>query len=179
MILEVGVGSDIFQYPYQDLQHLASPSLVKTTWESISEFKLVLKHDIEIPLPRTNDIPLMQLFCNNGARGSLLATLNRCRLFLKAFHLSDITDFSGKYITDMVWQGTSSSFVTNNFTWPQQGKPSTAAWHIWREFLSQNLTVWHRNLRSPLGPWITSDDWNWFLNLEDERLYEKRGDEWW
>jgi hypothetical protein len=72
VILEVGVGSDIFQYPYEDLQHLATPSLVKTAWERLSEFNLLVKHDTTMARPQINDILLMQLFYNKGARGSLL-----------------------------------------------------------------------------------------------------------
>jgi hypothetical protein len=167
------VGSDIFQYPYQDFQHLATPSLVKSTRETLSEFNLIVKHDITITRPRINDTPLMQIFYNKEARGPLLLTLNHCRLFLKALHLLDITDFSGKYITDAAWQGVPSSIATNNFTWPHQGKPSALAWQMWRNLLSQHLIVRHRNLRSPLGPWLNIEDWNWFFNPTDERIYEK------
>jgi hypothetical protein len=179
MILEVGVGTDIFQYPFQDLQHLATDSLVKTTWETLSANGLLVTTDIAIPLPRANDIPLMQLFYNKGARGPVLLTLNYCRLYLKVFHLSDITDFSGTYITEHAWQGIASSMATNCFTWPNQGKPSANAWCIWRSFISQHITARHRTLRCPLGPWLTVDNWKWFFNPDDERLYEKRGDDWW
>jgi hypothetical protein len=78
MILEVGVGMDIFQYSYHELQYLATSSLVKSTWETLSEYNLTLKHDITIPLPQVGDVPLMQLFHSHGARDITLFTLNQC-----------------------------------------------------------------------------------------------------
>lgn len=179
MILEVGVGTDILQYNYNDLQHLAKPLLIKSTWETLSENNLKRTHDISIPLPRADDTPLMQLFYHNGARGPVLLTLNYCRLFLKAFHLSDITDFSGTHITDSAWQGNPSSIPTNSFSWPKQGKPSTSAWCTWRGFLSQHVMARHRMLRRPLGLWLNVGNRKWFFNPEDERLYENRGINWW
>jgi hypothetical protein len=130
MIIKVGVGMDIFQYPFQDLQHLATDSLVKTTWETLSANGLLVTTDIAIPLPRAK-----------GARGPVLLTLNYCRLYLKVFHLSDIADFSGTYITEHAWQGIASSMATNCFTWPNQGKPSANAWCIWRSLISQHITA--------------------------------------
>lgn len=37
----------------------------------------------------------------------------------------------------------------------------------------------HRRLTQPLGQWIQVDDWIWFFNPKDERLYEKKGEAWW
>jgi hypothetical protein len=128
MILEVGFSSNIFQLPYNDLHYLATHSLVKTTWEFTLMHHISIKNDIEIPLPGVNDIPLMQLLYDKGARGSLLQQLNKCHHYLKAFHLSDITNFAGTYIMGSVWQGNVSSIQTNNFSWPRQGEPSAAAW---------------------------------------------------
>jgi hypothetical protein len=179
MLLEVGIGQDIFRFPYHDLQHLATASLIKSTWAFLSTSNLHLHHNIVIPLPRNNNTPIILLFYNKGARGPTLASLNKCRLFLKAFHLSDITDFSGRYIMDMAWHGTASSSALNNLIWPAQGKPSTQDWHIWRDFLHCHLIDRHRTLRSILGPWQATDSWRWFLSMEDYRLYEKRDGEWW
>ncbi len=168
MILEVGFGTNIFHLPFLELHHLATQSLVKTTWEFTSEHSLHIKHDIDIPLPGINDTPLMQLFYDKGARGSLLKTLNNCRLYLKAFHLSDITDFSGTFITDSACQGNVSSLQTNDFLWPHQGKPSASAWCIWQTFLNENITYRNRRLRHSLGPWLITGNWKWFYNPRDE-----------
>lgn len=84
----------------------------------MSENQLMITHDITISLPRTNNIPLMQLFYDKGARGPQQLALNQCRLYLKAFHLSDITDFSRNHITEAAWQGTPSRTLTNSFNWP-------------------------------------------------------------
>ena len=120
----------------------------------------------------------MQLFYDKGARGPLLQQLNKCHLYLKAFHLSDITDFAGTYITDSAWQGTAPSIQINNFSWPRQGKPSPAAWRTWQTFLSQHIMNRHRRLTKPLGHWIQAEDWKWFFQPKDDRLYEKRGEQW-
>jgi hypothetical protein len=86
LILEVGFASNIFQLPFSDLHFLATHSLVKSTWEFTATHGISIHYDIELPLPRLNDIPLMQLFYEKGARSLVLAQLNKCRLYLRAFH---------------------------------------------------------------------------------------------
>ncbi len=179
MILEVVCGANVFQFPFNDLHQLATPALVKYTWLFTSVNDITIHHDIDLPLPRTNYTPIIKLFYEKGARGEILCLLNRCRLYLKAFHLSDIVDFSGVYITESAWQGKAPTTRTNDFDWPIEGKPSDTAWTTWRTFLSQHITSRHRCLRQPLGAWLGADNWKWFLYPKEERLYEKRGEEWW
>jgi hypothetical protein len=178
LILEVGFTSNIFKLPFSDLHCLATHSLVKSTWEFTATHGISIHYDIELPLPRINDIPLMQLFYEEGARSLVLAQLNKCRLYLRAFHLSDIADFAGTHISDDAWKGIISTVPRNQFLWPKQGKPSPLDWSVWRTFLGEHIVLWHHRLRQPLGQWVRSDDWNWFFHPGEERLYKKRGLEW-
>jgi hypothetical protein len=122
MILEVGCGTNNFQFPYNDLHQLATQSIVKSTWEFILDNKLLICHDVNVLCPRIDDNPIIKLFYDKGARGETLLQLNKGRLFLKAFHMSDIVDFSGTCITENAWQDIAPITMTNNFDWPRQGK---------------------------------------------------------
>jgi hypothetical protein len=45
--------------PYEELSFLACNSLIKSTWQFLSEHKMTLKHDLLVPNHRANDIPIM------------------------------------------------------------------------------------------------------------------------
>eukprot|EP00957_Ditylum_brightwellii_P143937 10968227-Ditylum_brightwellii.AAC.1 len=69
----------------------------------------------------------MKAFAAAGFTNKELAVINRCHLFSRAATLSDITSGDGKYIIADTLQG---QYIRTHFeyTWPHQGRPSTAEW---------------------------------------------------
>ena len=95
LILEVGMGELVFDQPYHELCFLATSSLVKSTWQFLYTNSIQLKHDVHIPLVREHDRPIMQDFYAAGYRDLQLAAINRCRLFLNVYRMSDIITSDG------------------------------------------------------------------------------------
>ena len=49
--------------------------------------------------------------------------LNRCRIFLQAETLSDITDGTGDQISRRCYMGLRNTFKSSTHDWPEQGNP--------------------------------------------------------
>jgi hypothetical protein len=96
-----------------------------------------------------------------------LIALNQCRIYLKAYHVSDIASASGKKLSFHAWEGTHrQQGTTNNFNWPYQGKPSKASWDTWRKFTRRALLTRGMNLKHDLGDWYRYDweQWIWYYS---------------
>jgi hypothetical protein len=132
LFLEIGMDTSFTSLAFPSLAPLATSSLIKSTWQFLHENNLDLKHDIVIPDQHLNDRILMAEFKNSNASLDELISLNRCRLFLRAFHLSDIVDGSGCYILDDAWLGQPKHNAHCINTWPNQGPPTRTDWVLWQ-----------------------------------------------
>jgi hypothetical protein len=172
LIVEAGMGTNIFNLNYKQLSKMRTESLVKSSWKFLHDARIQLHHDISIPLPRTGDQPLMPLFQEKVESIEDLSALNRCCLFLHAYHISDLTDGSGKVITNDAWTGICFQHKHRAESWPQQANPTRNDWNIWKKYVK--LCFLHRGmrLRSPLGKWHDSKYcWVWFFSPTEEGLY--------
>jgi hypothetical protein len=114
----------------------------------------------------------MELFPANQVPTSELLSINRCRLYLQAFFISDIADGSGTYIMEDAWHGRKIDTVFKNKLWPQQGNPKRSDWSIWREKLKLQLLVRGLRLKSNLGDWFGfNSNWPWYFSPADGNLY--------
>ncbi len=104
--------------------------------------------------------------------------MNRCRLFLQALWISDISDGDGKSVQESAWQGKQITNPHHDKSWPIQGQPSHADWLIWRLYINKCLTYRGLKLRIHLGLWFRSKDWPWFYSPTEDRLYYNEGDNW-
>ena len=111
---------------------------------------------------------------------SHLRSINRCRIFLKALTIADITSADGKTIRKNVWEGKANvdkHLARHQLQWPQQRQPSRTDWQHWRAALKSLLTPYTatKYLRSPLGPWQESEynNWKWFLDTPTDTLWER------
>jgi hypothetical protein len=123
LILEVSLGANVLNESFNCFHLLAKESAIKTTWEFMWDHQITLQHDIAMPSIRKNDTPLMTLFVNIGVKEESLRTLNKSRLYLKIFLLSDIYNQHGTGIHLATLQGKRGP-VANNFSWPRQGEPA-------------------------------------------------------
>jgi hypothetical protein len=67
---------------------------------------------------RINDCYLINLFITFGYSGYKLVQLNKCRMFLKAITVADITTADGKFVTSNTWAGTQDNQQCHDFLWP-------------------------------------------------------------
>jgi hypothetical protein len=132
LTLEIGMGTSLHEIPFKKFANLATDSLVKSTWQFLCDHQIRLQHNIHFPLQRVGDIILMDYFCKQDTTTEEMSALNRCRLFLRAFHLSDIVDGSGTTITDDAWLGRLNTYQLRDESWPKQAPPTRNDWYIWR-----------------------------------------------
>jgi hypothetical protein len=177
LIVEVGIGDDVLDYPYYQLCFLATKSLIKSTWQYLSKHQLRLLHDIKTPPLREGDLPLMRIFYEAGVREGDLLAINRCRIYKKIYYLSDITA-DGTQVIQSLLHGHSREPL-NGFEWPAQGNPSAREWAIWKEALQRYIIGRHNTLRHHLGAWYeTQVEAAWYYCQEDDRLYHRHATEW-
>jgi hypothetical protein len=99
------MGTSLHSISFSSFSNVVTNSLVKSTWKFLYDYQIELHHNIHIPPQRQGDQILMEQFCKEGLSIAEMSSLNRCRLALKAYHLSDIADGSGRTITNDAWLG--------------------------------------------------------------------------
>jgi hypothetical protein len=164
LILELDMDTDLSVVNYKKFQGLATNSLIKSTWEFLYTHKIRLKHDIEIPKNTSRDIPLMILLCTQDLTSQELEAINQCRLYLKAYYISNITTASGKGLSLHAWEGVPrDNGATNRLSWPNQGIPSKSSWDIWRKCLKRNIISRGLRIKQEIREWIHPDHdlWPW------------------
>jgi hypothetical protein len=125
------------------------------------------------------DVPIMEGINTIELSSEELLSINKCRLYLRAWFLSDITDGSGVYVLQEAWNGDTQSHPLREKLWPNQGKPTKAHWHIWQQALQGAFLGRGRKLRVPLGPWtISEEEWEWFYSTKDGQLYRCTNTDW-
>jgi hypothetical protein len=176
LIVEVGIGDNVLEYPWLDLSILATKCLTKSTWKFLRMHNLTLKHDFKTPPQRVGDTPLMHILYEAGIRGADLLAINKCRIFQKIFYLSDMVSGDGTHILHAALHG-SLTGTTNGMSWPTQGRPSERDWSIWKRVCSTHLLIRQSSLKHPLGNWTHSPkDHHWLLDPTTDTLYKNNGD---
>jgi hypothetical protein len=97
-------------------------------------------HDIKTTPLRSGNMPIMKIFYNAGVRGSELISINKCRLYLKFFFLSDMVSGGKAFILQSALKGTQYD-TADQFMWPYQGHPSERDWSVWRMACSTHLLI--------------------------------------
>ena len=125
MILEAGLRETLLSLPYPELRFLTTNSLVKSTWQFLDTNGITLNHDIRVPKYRENDEAITKIFYDSGVRDTELFSLNKCRLYLNVYNLSDIYNTTGTGIKKHILQGMRGPKI-NDFIWPKQGNPTVS-----------------------------------------------------
>jgi hypothetical protein len=160
--LELGSFLPLSSFTFEDTEHLVTQSLVKSSWQFLNKRKLSLQTDLNLPPQRENDSVLMELAFNYTKNWLATRAINRCRLYLYAFFVSDIACASGVQLLDEAWNGDPNLNSHRANSWPNQGKPTLNDWDTWRTFLKACVLGRGRYLKNPLGHWLVKDhSWPW------------------
>ncbi len=174
LLLELGHGFDLLCIPYDQMTHLATDSLIKSSWLFLHENSISLCHDIQYPIQREHDLILMQEFYKVHPTANHLLSLNKCRLFLHAYYVSDIATGSGSHLLDSAWKGSPSFHLSyRQHTWPIQGRPSYSDWEIWRQYLQRC------KLKHHLGHWVIHNSiCKWFYSPSLSSIFHHKDITW-
>jgi len=93
--VEMGLPGEIFHYDFKEWSQ-ATLCWLSQTWQYMSEQKIIITTNIPSLSPQyINNQFLMLKFRQHGYKGTQLAVLNKCQLWLKVTTLADITDGQG------------------------------------------------------------------------------------
>ena len=169
--LEAGIQGPLFEFR-KSLPYLnTTNSWVYKTWLFCRE------HDIEfdekcgnIEPKRKNDKVLMESFLSAGYSAAELRILNRCRLYMRATTLSDLTTGDGQRLQDDIFRGL-RQLNQDSYDWPAQGKPPPREWNLWGSALRCCFAPTQGKLLSPLGEWLSDipsesyySEWEWWVD---------------
>ena len=165
--IEIGDNEPILSARFHEKSgSLLTKSFVRSTAEFMIEQNVSLQDDTPIiPLLRENDECIMTVFRKSlNASDATLQLLNKCRIYLEAFTVSDITTGDGLRIRDDAWHGRKFHNGRNYKNWPKWGRPGLQAWATWRSSLRRALcTLALKKLDTPLGRWIqVPENWKWY-----------------
>jgi hypothetical protein len=178
-IIELGRGTDIHRLPTPYIELILTNSLVKSTIIFLQEHEIQLHHSIRYPYQQINDRSIMDVLVTGSITFEDLARLNRCRLYLQAFLLSDITTGDGLKVTDEAWNGKRNTQVNYDASWPRQGRPPRKDWEFWQKQLRKNILNRGARLRHPLGAWVQEvPSWQWYIDPVGDDLYSVMGGQW-
>jgi hypothetical protein len=104
---------------------------------------------------RQGDTALMDEFLKQDMTDLQLKDVNRCRIYLQVFHVSDITDLAGNTIEEWAKQGKRQSNRTSKWDCSVQQRPPAGAWKNWVIAL-QGIATDSDDLYRCLGPWAAS-----------------------
>jgi hypothetical protein len=97
--LQIGTPCNPFSFDYTKWEALAPLSWVKMLWKLLHHFDITLHMSfLMIPPPREQDQVIMEIILAQDSNPVKIASLNRCRGYLKALFLSDIATADGKYL---------------------------------------------------------------------------------
>jgi hypothetical protein len=169
------MGTDISSIDYTKYNHLATNSLIKSTWKFLHDNNISLTHDITVPQNTVDDRPLMVEFCSSNPTTEEIKAINQCWLYLQAYHVSDIATASGLCLSSHAWEGQQRTLgKTTRCIWPEQGKPTKKSWEIWRKYLKKAIVARGMYLKEKVGPWLRrdSDIWTWFYSPSMDGLIQ-------
>jgi hypothetical protein len=104
---------------------------------------------------RQGDTALMDEFLKQDMMDSQVKDINRCRIYLQVFHVSDITDLAGNTIKEWAKRGKHQSNRTSKWNWLVQQIPPAGAWKNWALAL-KGIATDDDDLYRCLGPWMAS-----------------------
>jgi hypothetical protein len=101
---------------------------------------------------RKDDVDLMEVFANKNFTAKEMKDINRCRLYLQVFYLSDVADIAGQYIEPWAIKGKRDSTRSSAWEWPIQQRPTTAAWKVYNKAIKEAFTE-EEDITHQLGEW--------------------------
>ncbi len=128
-----------------------------------------------MPQPWKGDCELMPVVTEGVNDPKTLLYINSCRLYVRAFHLSDIVHTAGRLLLDDAWIGYNPLNMDWRETWPAISQPCKEAWKTRRWALKRSVLSRSRRLKTPLGIWATDKLMQgWYYHPESYQLYRQQ-----
>jgi hypothetical protein len=175
--LELGLPGSVLSQDFSKHGCLATKTWCTHTWEFLHSNGMRIADKVaELYTQREHDQFLTEAFAKASFSESQRIRLNKCRIFLQAVTLSDITTGNGQVLLQSAWQGHLDQDNPSSCQWMNQGPLTTADWALWRQALTKCFCSKGQSLlRQPLGKWTRppTSTWRWYLDTATERLLEQ------
>jgi hypothetical protein len=109
-----------------------------------------------------------------------LAAINRCRIYLRVFFLSDIVNIQCDTIEEWEIIDERSNKRHSPWHWPVQQKPPCMMWNKWKAALIEVFTD-KTTLSAPMGDWLDTQnhqECELWLSVQEKCIYRQINGEW-
>ena len=140
----------------------------------------------QLPPQRLNDRSVMQLILESQTFSlSHIKAINRCRMALHVYWLSDIVDATGTVLQHGAWNTSTTTplTVSNSLLWPTRCHTNKNDWPIWRAALKCICTSTGYHSKTTLGKWLLPlpaflSEWTWFATPSYSHLFQNSNGTW-
>ena len=186
--MHLGMRDNIFNLDYKRLHQLAPSSLIKHIWQFCNKNNIHIEETTTTNMipRRENDKFIMEVIAagNNLFTNNELAHINRCRLYLQASTLSDITNGNGMQLRRGSLKGHIKPHNQSYYNWPRQARPGATSWRLWRKALKRCFmrgVDLHLLPTMRLGRWNDGkkNEWNWFFLRRTQKVFQRTSNTRW
>lgn len=175
--IEIGVGRNIFLLDYDLYECLLTDCWIKHVWAFAFHNNITIHDNTTqtLDLQRENDLYLMEIIIESRKyTKSELQQINRCRLHLQVYSLTDITCGFGETFTN-TYKCEKDQQRPQQFKWPIQPKPGKKAKALWKKALKDNFPRDEQHvLLQPLQRWTSPcSKWRWYFNPHTNTLFQR------
>jgi hypothetical protein len=99
--LECGMEEEILSCDFDKYEkNILTPNWITECWRFLKQYDATIETMGTCkPLRgRKGDVALMEVFANKNFTAKEMKDINRCRMYLQVFYLSDVTDIAGHHI---------------------------------------------------------------------------------
>jgi hypothetical protein len=171
--LECGIMENILEQDYDRFSNcIIIIKWITKIWQHLHSCNatVAVQQKWKPRLGRINDTAIMDcLAASNQFSREELQEINRCRIYLRVFFLSDITNIQGTLIDTWEISGKRQTTRTSAWSRPVQQRPTV--WKAWKdtiEFIAPERTV-----TPALGTWIKEhhQTQEWYYDAEDKIMF--------
>jgi hypothetical protein len=159
--LKIGCPAQVLHQDYNRYsQAILCPNWTTAIWDSLHTCKASVAINSDwIPQPaRIGDMTIMEELMGSTLKNKIyLAEINRCRVYLQVFFLSDIVNIQGDTIEEWAINSGRSNARHSSWHWPIQQKPPRTMWNKWKAAL---IAVFNdeTTLTAPMGYWLNTQN---------------------
>ena len=170
--LEAGFDNCPLNRPYNPIGPFTTRCWIRSLWESLDYCGVELVVDYPtIPKPRAGDKLLVDIFVEGGSQGSILESLQRCRIAWGLLFLSDMTAANGSSI-ERKWTRPAAPLTrpASQYDFPSE-VPTDDDWNRWEHFWVAQFGA-SLALPNPLGTWLHKSHriWEWFYHSAEDAV---------
>ena len=162
--------------PMHQLSNYLQESFLKTTWAYLHKIdaEITSPYIPTIRLQRSQDIFLMDTITSLNLSTKDIRRIQRCRLFLHALRLSDITTLDGTRIATECLFGHRITARQSTWTFPKQKRPPKRDMVFFWQTLQKAKVIDSKGLLStPLGHWTHRDfSTTYFHSFKHQKLFK-------